>query len=173
VGGVIEKDVVLELTRVLAKRMTERLHVDVFLTRSDDSYVTIDQRLAVPSDATLFISLHANSCPDPSARGLEIFYGGGAVRPVDTAGASPRAALLGRYLDEALNARVGGVRGSARLGSFSILARNPLPSALIEIGYLTHPEEAALSQDAAYRDLMADALVDGLDAFLRAAAPPL
>jgi len=173
VGGVIEKAVVLELTRVLAKRITERLHANVFLTRSDDSYITIDQRLAVPSDATLFISLHANSCPDPSARGLEIFYGGGAVRPVDTAGASPRAALLGRYLDEALNARVGGVRGSARLGSFSILMRNPLPSALVEIGYLTHPEEAALSQDAAYQELMADALVDGLDAFLRAAAPPL
>src|SRR6185295_902446 len=146
--------VVLELTRVLAKRITERLHANVFLTRSDDSYITIDQRLAVPSDATLFISLHANSCPDPSARGLEIFYGGGAVRPVDTAGASPRAALLGRYLDEALNARVGGVRGSARLGSFSILMRNPLPSALVEIGYLTHPEEAALSQDAAYQELM-------------------
>jgi N-acetylmuramoyl-L-alanine amidase len=173
VGGVIEKDVVLEITRVLAKRMTERLHVNVFLTRSDDSYVTIDRRLAVPSDATLFISLHANSCPDPSARGLEIFYGGGAVRPADTAGASPRAALLGRSLGDALSARVGGVRGSARLGSFSILVRNPLPTALIEIGYLTHPEEAALSQDVVYQELMADALVDGLEAFLRAAAPPL
>lgn len=173
VGGVIEKDVVLELTRVLAKRMNERLHVNVFLTRSDDSYVTIDRRLAVPSDATVFISLHANSCPDPSARGLEIFYGGGAVRPADTAGASPRAAMLGRYLGEALSARVGGLRGSARPGGFSILVRNPLPTALIEIGYLTHPEEAALSQDTAYRALMADAVVDGLEAFLRAAAPPL
>ncbi len=68
---------------------------------------------------------------------------------------------------------MGGVRGSARLGSFSILVRNPLPSALIEIGYLTHPEEAALSQDAVYQELMADALVDGLEAFLRAAAAPL
>ena len=173
VGGVIEKDVVLKLTRVLAKRMTERLRVNVFLTRTDDSYVTIDRRLAFPSDAVLFLSLHANSCPDPSARGLEIFYGGGAVRPADTGGASPRAALLGKYLNDALNDRVGGVRGSARPGSFSILARNPLPSALIEIGYLTHPEEAELSQDSVYRDLMADAVVDGLEAFLRAAAPPL
>jgi N-acetylmuramoyl-L-alanine amidase len=173
VGGVIEKDVVLELTRVLAKRMTDRLRVDVFLTRTDDSYVTIDRRLAVPSDASLFISLHANSCPDPSARGLEVFYGGGAVRPADTAGASSRAALLGQYLNDALSDRVGGVRGSARLGSFSVLVRNPLPSALIEIGYLTHPEEAVLSQDSVYRELMADAVVDGLDAFLRAAAPPL
>jgi N-acetylmuramoyl-L-alanine amidase len=173
VGGVIEKDVVLQLTRVLAKRMTERLRVNVFLTRTDDSYLTIDRRLEFPSEAVLFVSLHANSCPDPSARGLEIFYGGGVVRPADTTGANPRAALLGKYLNDALDDRVGGVRGSARPGSFSILVRNPLPSALIEIGYLTHPEEAELSQDAVYRDLMADALVDGLEAFLRAAAPPL
>jgi N-acetylmuramoyl-L-alanine amidase len=173
VGGVIEKDVVLKLTRVVAKRMTERLRVNVFLTRTDDSYITIDRRLAFPNEAVLFLSLHANSCPDPSARGLEIFYGGGEVRPADTAGASPRAALLGKYLNDALNKRVGGVRGSARPGSFSILARNPLPSALIEIGYLTHPEEAELSQDSVYRELMADAVVDGLEAFLRAAAPPL
>jgi N-acetylmuramoyl-L-alanine amidase len=173
VGGVIEKDVVLALTRVLAKRLTSRLRVNVLLTRSDDSYLPIDRRLTLPSDATLFVSLHANACPDPSARGLEIFYGGGGVRPADTSGASPQAALLGRYLDEALSARVGGVRGSARLGAFGILSRNPLPSALIEIGYLTHPEEAALSQDPAYQALMADAVVDGLDAYLRAAAPLL
>jgi len=102
-----------------------------------------------------------------------VFYGGGAVRNASSGGADARAALLGRCLDRALQARIGGVRGGARPGSFGVLVRNPVPSALIEIGYLTHPEEAARAQDTGYREQLADALADGVGAFLRASAPPL
>jgi N-acetylmuramoyl-L-alanine amidase len=54
-----------------------------------------------------------------------------------------------------------------------VLARNHVPSALVEIGYLTHPEEALRTQDPAYQDRLATALADGIGAFLRASAPPL
>jgi N-acetylmuramoyl-L-alanine amidase len=175
VGGVLEKDVVLDITRVFARRLMARLPVDVVLTRTDDSFVPIERRLALPGEgAALFISLHANACTDPSARGLEVFYGGGgAVRSASSRGDNSRAALLGRCLDHALAKQVGGVRGEARPAGFIVLARNPVPSALVEIGYLTHPDEAAQAQNTAYRERLADALVDGVAAFLRAAAPPL
>jgi len=174
VGGVLEKDVVLRVTRLVARRLAARLPVDVMMTRSDDSFIPIERRLALPSErATLFISLHANACADPTARGLEVFYGGGAVQTASTRGGSGPAALLGRCLDEALEARIGGVRGGARPGTFGVLVRNPVPSALVEIGYLTHPDEAARAQDTGFHELIADALVDGVAAFLRASAPPL
>jgi N-acetylmuramoyl-L-alanine amidase len=174
IGGVLEKDIVLEVTQMVASRLTARLPVDVLLTRTDDSFVPIDERVAMPGDgATLFISLHANACSDPSAQGLEVFYGGGGVRTASTPGGSWRAALLGRCLDHALQSRVGGVRGEARPGPFGVLVRNPAPSALVEIGYLTHPGEAARAQDRRYPELLADAVADGVAAFLRASAPPL
>jgi N-acetylmuramoyl-L-alanine amidase len=174
VGGVVEKDIVLEVTQMVAGRLAARLPVEVLLTRTDDSFVPIERRVAMPGDgATLFISLHANACSDPSAQGLEVFYGGGGVRTASTPGGSWRAALLGRCLDHALQSRVGGVRGEARPGPFGVLVRNPAPSALIEIGYLTHPGEAARAQDRRYHELLADAVVDGVAAFLRASAPPL
>ena len=174
IGGVLEKDIVLEVTQMVASRLTARLPVDVLLTRTDDSFVPIDERIAMPGDgATLFISLHANACSDPSAQGLEVFYGGGGVRTASTPGGSWRAALLGRCLDHALQSRVGGVRGEARPGPFGVLVRNPAPSALVEIGYLTHPGEAARAQDRRYHELLADAVADGVAAFLRASAPPL
>jgi N-acetylmuramoyl-L-alanine amidase len=174
VDGVVEKDVVLELARVVTRRLTARLPVDVLMTRVDDSFVPIQQRLAAPGlGASLFISLHANACTDPSAHGLEIFYGGGTVRRASSGGTDPRSALLGRCLNDALEARIGGVRGAARPGTFSVLVHNSVPSALVEIGYLTHPGEAARAQDADYQELMADALTDGVAAFLRASAPPL
>ena len=174
IGGVLEKDIVLEVTQMVASRLATRLPVDVLLTRTGDSFVPIERRIAMPGDgATLFISVHANACSDPSAQGLEVFYGGGGVRTASTPGGSWRAALLGRCLDHALQSRVGGVRGEARPGSFGILVRNPAPSALIEIGYLTHPGEAARTQDRRYHELLADAVVEGVAAFLHASAPPL
>ena len=173
IGGVLEKDVVLELTLLVARRLAARLPVDVLMTRTDDSYIPIERRLA-SENATLFVSLHANACTSPSARGLEIFYGGGTLRTATAGGAGDwRAALLGRCLDQALEARIGGVRGHARPARFVVLARNPAPSALVEIGYLTHPGEAARAQDRHYHEVLADALVDGIAAFLRASAPPL
>jgi len=174
VGGVLEKDVVLEVARLLASRLPGRLPVNVLMTRSDDSFLPIERRLAASGGrALLFLSLHANACPDPRTRGLEVFYGGGALRTASTPGAGPRAALLGRCVDEALRARVGPVRGPARPGTFRVLVHNPVPSALVEIGYLTHPGDAVRAQDVRYRELLADALMDGVAAFLRATAPPL
>ena len=172
VGGVLEKDVVLELTLLVARRLAARLPVDVLMTRTDDSYIPIERRVA-SENAALFISLHANACTSPSARGLEVFYGGGTLRTASSGGGDWRAALLGRCLDQALQARIGGVRGHARPAGFVVLARNPAPSALVEIGYLTHPDEAARAQDRHYHEVLADALVDGIAAFLRASAPPL
>jgi N-acetylmuramoyl-L-alanine amidase len=174
VGGVLEKDVVLDITRLVARRLAARLPVDVIMTRSDDSFIPIERRLALPGEgATLFISLHANACTDPSARGLEVFFGGGAIRNASTHGGGGPAAVLGRYLNQALQARIGGVRGRARPGDFGVLVRNPVPSALIEIGYLTNPGEAVRAQDTAFHELVADAVVAAVGSFLRASAPPL
>lgn len=172
VGGVVEKDVVLGLARMLAERLPARIPVAVVMTRADDSFVSIDRRLSAAPDGAVFLSLHANACSDPSARGLEVFYGGGAVRQASTDGTSSPAAILGWCIREALGARVGPVRGGPRQGDFRILTQNPVPSALVEIGYLTHPAEAERARDASYQGVLADALIEGIAAFLRASAPP-
>src|SRR5262249_39009991 len=143
--------------------------------RSDDSYLPIDGRIAAAADgATLFLSLHANSCPDASARGLELYYGGGSdVRHASTRAGDPRASQLGSCLADALRARVGQVRRDPQPGAFGVLARNSVPSVLVEIGFLTHPGDAALAQDGEHQELLADALVDGIAAFLRITSPAL
>ena len=174
IGGVLEKDIVLEFARLLAAKLSERLPVDTLLTRSDDSFVPLTNRLPAPgSHAALFLSLHANACSDPELRGVELFYGGGPLRPASTGGAvNPQAALLGRLLASALRAQIELVR-EPRAGQFKVLTRNPVPSALIEIGYLTHRGDAERAQDVAYREALTDALVAGVASFLRTTAPRL
>ena len=77
VGGIVEKDVVLDVARRLAVKLATRLPVSVVLTRLDDSFVPIERRVPEVAEAALFLSLHANACHDASAQGVEVFYGGG------------------------------------------------------------------------------------------------
>lgn len=176
VGGVLEKDVALAFARQVAEKLHARLPVAVFMTRTDDSFVPLARRIDVPFDATIFLSLHANACADAAVSGIEVFYGGGHVRPAGgpaNDAVAPRAALLGRFIEEALQTKVGLVRGTPRPGTFRVLERNPAPSALVEIAYLTDPGDAARAQSEAYQALFADAVVDGIASFLRDSAPPL
>ena len=167
IGGVQEKDIVLLVIQRLAARLPTRIPAIVVLTRADDSFVSIEHRLAVPIDqASAFISVHANASSDPSLHGVEIFYGGGGVHTVDTSGASPQAVSLGRFLSDALRPHVDLLR-RPRPGDYGVLVRNRIPSALVEIGYLTHPKEGVRAQDPAYQEMLADALADGIAAFLR------
>jgi N-acetylmuramoyl-L-alanine amidase len=174
VGGVLEKDVALAVAKLLAAKLPARLGVNVLLTRSDDSYIPVDERLPPPeSTASAFISLHANACSDPHPRGLEVFYGGGRLRPASLTAASPEAALLGRAIARALRSEVGPVRHNARPADFAVLARNPVPGVLVEVGFLTQADDALRAQDAAYQERLTDALVDGVAAFLEQRAARL
>jgi N-acetylmuramoyl-L-alanine amidase len=173
IGGVQEKDIALVVTQRLAARLPTRIPAIVVLTRTDDSFVSIDRRLAASTDtASAFVSLHANASSDPSLHGVEVFYGGGDIHTVGGTGASPRAASLGSHLGDALRPRVELLR-RPRPGDFGVLVRNRVPSALVEIGYLTHPGDALRAQDPVYHDLLADALAEGIAAFLRASAARL
>jgi N-acetylmuramoyl-L-alanine amidase/putative methionine-R-sulfoxide reductase with GAF domain len=74
--GLLEKDLVLEISQRLGKLLESRLGAEVVYTRRDDNYIPLDQRaiLANTSQADLFVSVHANYSDLPSARGVETYY---------------------------------------------------------------------------------------------------
>ena len=75
-GGLEEKDVVLDVALRLGKLLKQRLGADVIYTRDDDTFIPLETRTAIANkaQADLFISVHANSSPDASARGVETYY---------------------------------------------------------------------------------------------------
>jgi N-acetylmuramoyl-L-alanine amidase len=161
--GVFEKTVTLELAHRVALRLPDRLPVEVQLTRRDDAFLPINARIALASEAALFISLHANASLDPRMCGIEVFFGGGATA---AASGPDRPVRLGLAVVEALEQRLGDVHTLVRPGDYGVLARNAVPSVLIEVGYLTNVDDAAHLRDGAYRDRIADAVIDAVDAFL-------
>ena len=74
--GLLEKDLVLEISQRLGKLLESRLGADVVYTRPDDNYITLDERASIAnqSQADLFVSVHANYSDLPSARGVETYY---------------------------------------------------------------------------------------------------
>ena len=76
VGGVMEKDLVLNIAKKLAAKLKNEMAVQVVLTRKDDRFVALEDRtyLANAEDADLFISLHMNASPNAEARGVETYY---------------------------------------------------------------------------------------------------
>jgi N-acetylmuramoyl-L-alanine amidase len=74
-GGVLEKDVTLAVARRLAERLRAELGCRTVLTRTSDRAVSLPERtaVAVRESGDLFLSLHANASPSPSAAGYETF----------------------------------------------------------------------------------------------------
>ena len=76
VGGIEEKDVVLDVALRLGRLLHDRLGAEVVYTRDDDTFVPLETRTAIANkaQADLFISVHANSSSDPTVRGVEVYY---------------------------------------------------------------------------------------------------
>jgi N-acetylmuramoyl-L-alanine amidase len=75
-GGIEEKEVVLDVALRLGKLLKQRLGADVIFTRDSDTFIPLETRTAIAnkSQADLFLSIHANSSSDSSARGVETYY---------------------------------------------------------------------------------------------------
>jgi N-acetylmuramoyl-L-alanine amidase len=75
-NGMLEKDLVLDVALRLGKLVEERMNAEVVYTRSDDTFVPLEERTAIAnrSHADLFISIHANSSPAPEVVGVETYY---------------------------------------------------------------------------------------------------
>lgn len=73
--GTREKDVTLAIARALAQRLRDRHGVRVTLTRNDDRFIALGDRVerARKAKPDLFVSLHADSAPNQQARGLSAY----------------------------------------------------------------------------------------------------
>jgi N-acetylmuramoyl-L-alanine amidase len=74
--GLREKDLVLDVAERLGQLVESRLGSQVVFTRTDDTFIPLEQRTAMANaeKADLFISIHANSSNATSATGVETYY---------------------------------------------------------------------------------------------------
>lgn len=153
-AGTMEKDLTLDVAKRV-QRLLEIDRVNVMMTRVDDRFVEISPRMdaANAAGASLFVSIHFNSYPDPSKGGALVLY------PDD--GSLPFAQVMSDALGRLLPA-VG-------IGNDGVQPKNDLwvhatmPTVTVEGGYLSNPHEEQLLGSEATRDALAGAIVTGIE----------
>lgn len=199
--GTQEKDVVLALAKRLARRLEKSGRYEAILTREDDVFIGLRDRLAlarrVQGDA--FISLHADSLAAPTTRGASVYTlseqasdeeaarlahqenKADIVSGLDLADHDPvvgnilidlakrdaanRSIALADRLVEAMGRATLLARNERRSAGFAVLKSIEMPSVLIELGFLSNPEDAGLLNDPQHQTRLAEAIAGGLDQF--------
>jgi N-acetylmuramoyl-L-alanine amidase len=74
--GLVEKNLVLDIAKRIARRINDTEGYKAVLTRSSDVYLTLPRRtrIADAKGADVFVSIHLNSAPNRAARGAEVFF---------------------------------------------------------------------------------------------------
>lgn len=119
--------------------------------------VPLEERVKVANDwgADVFVSIHANAAGDTwsTAAGIETF-----TSKVASATSGKLAAAVQRALISATGRKDRGVKTE----DFYVVAKTKMPAILVEAGFMTNAEEAALLKTDAYRKKVAAAIVAGI-----------
>ncbi len=165
--GIKEKDVVLEIAHLFAKNVKMRLGIPVFLTRDKDYSLNWEKRLQVANAAEVdaLVLLHAQSAFGPEAKGITLY-----IRPEnsfekDNGGHNDMGSrLLADYLADMLKQAGFAVNG-IRAAQLLPLGRGDLPTVMVELGYLSNPEEKARLIDPGYQKNLANVLYNAVREF--------
>ncbi len=190
--GLLEKDLVLDVTQRLGKLLQARLGSEVMLTRTGDTYLPLEQRaeIANQAQADLFVSVHANYSSSAAARGVETYYtnlfsapGSREVEKHDDGTfANPTlvslsadglhekieesrrlAASVQRSLYATLAAKSPDIRNRGiKDSAFAVLTGTTMPAVLTEISFVSSPADEHNLQSEAYRQQIAEALYQGI-----------
>ncbi|MBO0141333.1 N-acetylmuramoyl-L-alanine amidase [Agrobacterium sp. Ap1] len=198
-----EKTVTLDFARLLAERLNKVEGVKAFLTREDDTFLSLSQRVTIARQkhADLFISLHADTLAQKDIRGATIYTLSDkasdrmaenlAVRENlsdQLAGFSiesgpPEVAdilldltrretqafsvALADNVVKSFEGQVGLINNPHRQANFQVLRAPDIPSVLLEMGFLSNPEDEKLLLDEAWRARVARLVADAVDRYRR------
>jgi N-acetylmuramoyl-L-alanine amidase len=155
--GFQEKTVNLAVAQKVASLLGQS-GVKATMTRSNDIFIELEDRAAVANrcDADLFVSIHADSCPDSSTRGFTMYVSRSA------SWSSRRAAsAIAKSL-----AKTGLTSRGTQKADYRVLVQTRGPAVLIELGYLSNSSDAGLLRDSSFQSRLAQAIASGISDFL-------
>lgn len=170
-GGTMEKDIVLEVSKKLAGILGQA-GAQVFLTRDTDrdlsdpeqnnSYraklqdLTRRVELANQKQADLFISIHVNSFPDRREGGAQTFSQPG----------EEESKKLAQAIQQEMNRFTVNPGRQAKQVDYFANRMAEMPSAIVEIGFISNPQEEKLLADHIYQEKVAWSIYAGITRFL-------
>jgi len=169
-NGVVESELVLVIAHKVMQLLDDNAFISGYMTRWDNTGVFNQRRAEFANElgADLFVSIHANSAAElspgvvnPEPNGVETWYNFGELEQSSSNRLTSRqlAEIMQRHLQSRTNAANRGLRYGAGL---VVLRESSMPSALLEVGFLSNPAEAARLSTPAHQWQIAYAIYDGI-----------
>ena len=169
--GISEKSLTLAIqSRVKAKLEAEGYQV--VTTRTSDTYVDLTNRsrAANASESDIFVSIHINASGSSAAQGIETYYyqpyAEYPSRINATYHANSTRLSMSDTLANAIQSSLINATGAQNQGvkrqTFAVLRETTAPAVLLELGFLSNPQEAARLNTSAYQETLANAIVAGI-----------
>lgn len=155
ISGGLEKDFNLAIALRVDELLKQEPNIITVLTRSDDTFPTLDERVIIANDlqADIFISIHANS-GSATATGTETLY----TRDVSI----PLADTVHKYMLEA----TGMTDRKVKYQNLKVTRETTMPAILLEAGFLSNPQDDAVLKDPVVQDRIAAGIVAGIKEYL-------
>jgi N-acetylmuramoyl-L-alanine amidase len=162
VGGIYEKNFTLAIGKLVRDALIQA-GAHPIMTRSDDTFIPLDQRsqMGIDAGADYFVSIHCDSSGEQNSHSGDTVYYHGDVSNCRSLARSIANRLA--QLDIAIQSdgmksdyiRFPGI-------GFSVLRRSPEPAVLVECGYVNDDGDAKCLEDPAAQEQIATAIVAGL-----------
>ena len=156
-NGIQEKDVNLAVA-LLARDLLRTQGVEVLITRQDDSFISLQDRtdLANREKVDAFVSIHHNAADNTGARGLEVYHsivGGEGQRLAELIHDRYRT-LIPELPSRGVRTR----KGSDGRDYYHVIRATRMPAVIVEGGFLTNKEDAALIKTRDFQEKQAQAI---------------
>lgn len=147
----MEKVLTLETAERLYEKL-ERAGAHVFLTREDDSYIPLASRVAMSQilGADAFISIHFDSNHNQNIRGFTTYY------------YQPYQQRLAQAVEMQVKKASPLFSLGVKKGDFYVLRENSQPSVLLELGFLSNPQEEQTVITLPYQEQATTGIYNGL-----------
>lgn len=158
-NGLYEKTVTLEVAR-LTQELLIAAGIEALLTRNSDSRLDSTQRgdllarikVAEQAEVDILISIHCNAFHMSSVRGPSTFYQQGSIEGL----------ALATQIQASLIAEMGYGRQKPHADDHLITRASAMPAVIVELGYLTNPDDEKLLADTTFHRRIAQAIVAGI-----------
>lgn len=142
----LEKNYTLKTAKEL-KKLLNKEGAHVKMTRSNDKYVTLDDR-NIKGDA--FISIHNDALDSSNANGVTVYW------------FKDKQESLAQTLNSAIQKKALLTNRGSRQQNYQVLRQTDIPAVLLELGYISNPTDESMINDQLHRQVVEQAIVDGL-----------
>ncbi|OPH47103.1 hypothetical protein BC351_11360 [Paenibacillus ferrarius] len=155
ITGKHEKEFTLATAKKVEKLLAQDKRVVVMMTRSDDTFIPLDNRVSFANDnmVDLFLSIHGNSAKS-TVTGTETYYN------------RPESIDFANVVHEKVVAATGFPDRKVRQADFRVITKTTMPAVLVEVGYLSNKSDESAMYKEAFQDKVAASLVAAIKEYL-------